>query len=1291
MIFTFYSYKGGVGRSMAMANVGEWLCQQGLRVVMVDWDLEAPGLESFFFPGGTGTDDVRSEVGLIDVLGSYQRAFPQVKEAFRVAARDRAAGGDDLPLDVKVDILDDVLPPLRAALYPLRAPNPGGSNGSGALWLLPAGLREGDRMAAYARAVQTFDWDELYGQLEGHAYFEWMRRQLSSPELSDVVLIDSRTGVTEMGGVCTRQMADTVVIFCAPNEQNLEGMVSMAGSFNREDLAEVRGRSVQVVLVPARVDSFNDTRLNEFRREFDARTDAFTPPMFRHLKRTFWGLRIPYTPAYAYYERLAIGDTNGVEELEEAFKRLTAHLAMLAAPHSAMRRRLAPEIERVFGRLLPRVAIAYALRDRVAAHSVRRRLEEANIAVWPEPDSAGTDTETRTTIDPGVLEQTHFLVLVLTAASVDSSSVRNVWRHARQLGACIVPVTIEGAAVSSPPPWLGAPTIWQLPRDWDAIVAILARPWTPQRVPFMAPELTPNYVARPRLLAQLKEMVLGRGARRVALHGLSGSGKSTMAAAFCRDAAVEGFFADGILWASAAREADPRQEMSKLYEALSGEQPAFLDAGQAASALASRLAGKRCLLVIDRAVSADALKSFPIEIPECRYLITTEDRGVGLVADAEPLAVGEMTTAEANALLKHHLGSQAPPESVLEPLAAELGRLPLALRVAAHVLRSAEENDRVGESWPPPSSTAVYAPRQFVERLVNRLRSSPGNDLTAGVQAALSALGPVDQERLAQLVFMPGAEAVAVSQLAQRWQTDESDVLRTLSRLSDLGLVEFDSYVTVHPLVRAAVIAVRPDLDVDRTHDAAFVALSPENQSIARQVLSRLVRLSDDTNAVAPQCVSISQLTTEQNAFLDRLAQLKLVAYEPGGDGTFALANPAAADGWQRLRQWVDEDREFLKWRQRLDAYCSDWQRTKDPGALLAGTLLEEARGWLKKRPEDFGPLERRYVEHSLDRSLTASRGRKLGLAAAVAVALGLVLAGGAFYLTGRPGGATPPSPGAESRPDPSALVSRGDDLAQHGDLAGARAAYTAALEQITTDPSLFLKRGNARLQDADAAGALADFDEAIKLDPTNPRAYHSRAAARAASGQTQAAVADYGDAIRLDPSFGDAYLNRASLFETGGDRDKAVRDLQRAVKVSKDPLLRTAATARLQRLGASPGAVTAAPRAVPTRETVYLHLTDGGDKRTAEDVADALRRRKYAVAGIQVVEKARTAGDVRYTGDDEQAARDIATIVEDALAGKGYAVRMRLIAMDRAQLPGAQRGRIEVWIPPLMRPRSAS
>src|ERR1039458_5982334 len=46
-IFTFYSFKGGVGRSMALMNVAYTLAGWGRHVLVVDVDLEAPGLSGF--------------------------------------------------------------------------------------------------------------------------------------------------------------------------------------------------------------------------------------------------------------------------------------------------------------------------------------------------------------------------------------------------------------------------------------------------------------------------------------------------------------------------------------------------------------------------------------------------------------------------------------------------------------------------------------------------------------------------------------------------------------------------------------------------------------------------------------------------------------------------------------------------------------------------------------------------------------------------------------------------------------------------------------------------------------------------------------------------------------------------------------------------------------------------------------------------------------------------------------------------------------------------------------------
>src|SRR5262245_25635382 len=66
-IVTFYSYKGGVGRTMTLANVAWNLASNGRRVLAIDWDLEAPGLHRHFRPF---LDDPAGEStpGLIDFL-----------------------------------------------------------------------------------------------------------------------------------------------------------------------------------------------------------------------------------------------------------------------------------------------------------------------------------------------------------------------------------------------------------------------------------------------------------------------------------------------------------------------------------------------------------------------------------------------------------------------------------------------------------------------------------------------------------------------------------------------------------------------------------------------------------------------------------------------------------------------------------------------------------------------------------------------------------------------------------------------------------------------------------------------------------------------------------------------------------------------------------------------------------------------------------------------------------------------------------------------------------------------
>lgn len=99
MIYTFYSFKGGVGRSMAMANIAEILCRRGLNVLMVDFDLEAPGLERFF-----DVDDaivrpnkILERRGVIDLLYSYKELYSLPRPVPNVKQEAKGDSRNDFP------------------------------------------------------------------------------------------------------------------------------------------------------------------------------------------------------------------------------------------------------------------------------------------------------------------------------------------------------------------------------------------------------------------------------------------------------------------------------------------------------------------------------------------------------------------------------------------------------------------------------------------------------------------------------------------------------------------------------------------------------------------------------------------------------------------------------------------------------------------------------------------------------------------------------------------------------------------------------------------------------------------------------------------------------------------------------------------------------------------------------------------------------------------------------------------------------------------------------------------
>ncbi len=307
MIFTFYSYKGGVGRTMALANIAELFYQAGLKVLMVDWDLEAPGLERFF-QNVLDPEEILDHPGIIDMLLEYKKQMAQPKSI----AEDEE---ETLPFENIEQYLISVYPPVPD---------------KGELWLLPAGQRSEGYFSRYANAVLTFDWTDFYQNWEGERYFEWLRQQFN--DMADVVLIDSRTGVTEMGGVCTYHLADTVVMFCAPNQQNLNGTYKMAQKFTAPEVRNSRGgRPLSLLVIPARIERAESKLLDEFQEEFIELFEDFVSQREGIDIQRLWQLAVPYIPKYAFTEAVAVreGDRASVKDMVTTFyglSQLMVHL-----------------------------------------------------------------------------------------------------------------------------------------------------------------------------------------------------------------------------------------------------------------------------------------------------------------------------------------------------------------------------------------------------------------------------------------------------------------------------------------------------------------------------------------------------------------------------------------------------------------------------------------------------------------------------------------------------------------------------------------------------------------------------------------------------------------------------------------------------------------------------------------------------------------------------------------------------------------------------------------------------
>jgi hypothetical protein len=167
------------------------------------------------------------------------------------------------------------------------------------------------------------------------------------------------------------------------------------------------------------------------------------------------------------------------------------------------------------------------------------------------------------------------------------------------------------------------------------------------------------------------------------------------------------------------------------------------------------------------------------------------------------------------------------------------------------------------------------------------------------------------------------------------------------------------------------------DVLVDRANN--FVATHPGDEAALRRMLTRRLATTREDGELTPRRAPRGEFSPEEWRLVTALADYPnrlLVMFTTEAGETYAeVAHEAIFRRWDKLREWVTGEREFLVWRSRLEAARRAWQETpgsSQTGALLKGAVLKEAQGWLSERGEDLLVVDRDFIVQSTERENSA-------------------------------------------------------------------------------------------------------------------------------------------------------------------------------------------------------------------------------------------------------------------------------------------------------------------------------
>jgi formylglycine-generating enzyme required for sulfatase activity/cellulose biosynthesis protein BcsQ len=955
-VVAFYSFKGGTGRTMALANIGCALARDpklGRPILLVDWDLEAPGLHRYF------------RKNVVDAFRGDEKLFnqaPGLIDLFIELQGRLRSDGNFAKTNQDFETAKSLLNEFPLADYIIKTDIP-------RLYLLKAGCDEG-----YASKIASFEWRALYDQSPYllRAFAERLSRDYG------FVLIDSRTGLTDTSGICAMLMPEVLVTVFTPNRQNLFGVIGLVRDAARYRANSDDLRPLLVYPLPSRIEALEP----ELRHTWRVGDTAVGVPGFEELfentfkeiyelpvcdlRSYFDDVQIQHVPKYAYGEEIAVQveETSDRFSLTQSYLRFAARLKKGDAPWgSSLPTEAVTDDQFLPARQAP---LASGWRWFLSFDSKVEALAETLIAAIRRRDPSSQVFLARGSRRVGywtpelareIAESNAFILLVGEQGLGSRQEVEYyeaLDRRVREQDFPIILILREGQPAPGLPflrllHWIVTPdpssekTVAQL---MDAAIGGGVRPnelWR-YTAPYRGLEPMTEadadfFFGRDREIADVIRTLAGAPDKLLLLVGNSGVGKSSLAQAGVIASLMQQSWPETVgaigPWPQTLSESR-RWCFLKLkpgMEPIRALVETFFRHWQVDELANVRdIDPRRGERIYEWVTNLTERRSTLHDLVDATEHVLKEKTRTTPPAFLIYIDQGEELYWRAERHQRHRFS-----ELIAEGLSDPRLRVMISLR-----------SDFLGYLQ---ADTPLFKTRQQIdvpplgEKELREVVSRPAQLLRARFETE-RLIDIITQHTAEDSIKDVGALPLLSYTLEDMWSQmirRGDGVLRLATQSFELGSVL-----------------------VDRAN--TFLATHPTEEAALRRVLLRLATVREDGEPTRRRASRAEfsddewRLVSELSDFPNRI----LVTVTTDSGNTHAeVAHEAIFRRWDKLREWVAAEREFLAWRSGLEAARRAWQATPEAykqQALLVGAALVQAKSWFDKRAGDLSPPDRDFL-----------------------------------------------------------------------------------------------------------------------------------------------------------------------------------------------------------------------------------------------------------------------------------------------------------------------------------------